>query len=310
MKKLFLLLFILAQSLAALAQSDSLAVTNAGWKQTEIAKGVNWKTAQFTQGQLFHANQYITLVEVSKKAKAYRLVLAYSDSLEKTSDISLHKNALAGINGSFFKMRGADPDYNKNLTGVPKLEPAKLDHNRSVVYLRVADSLIAENTFAKDSVRRRHQQGIITIRKGKLAILNTDAKNLYWERNVRANDIIATGPVMLLDGKDQPIPNDAFCNDRHPRTAVGKKKDGTIVLFVVDGRFKEAAGMSIIELQKTMRWLGCIDAINFDGGGSSTMYIQGQPDHGVVNHPSDNKKFDHMGERDVANVLLLVPKNP
>ena len=43
--------------------------------------------------------------------------------------------------------------------------------------------------------------------------------------------------------------------------------------------------------------LNCKDAINFDGGGSTTMYIQNQPENGVVNYPSDNKIFDHAGER-------------
>jgi exopolysaccharide biosynthesis protein len=119
---------------------------------------------------------------------------------------------------------------------------------------------------------------------------------------------MSSGPVLLLENKRQRIPNDAFCNDRHPRTAVGRKADGTVVLFVVDGRATESAGMSIKELQQTLHWLGCVDAINLDGGGSTTMFIKGEPHNGVVNYPTDNKKFDHEGEREVANVLLLLRK--
>jgi exopolysaccharide biosynthesis protein len=89
---------------------------------------------------------------------------------------------------------------------------------------------------------------------------------------------------------------------------VGTKADGTVVLFVVDGRAAESAGMSIPELQKTMRWLGCVDAINLDGGGSSAMYVKGEPFDGVVSYPSDNKKFDHAGEREVANAVLLIAR--
>ena len=147
-----------------------------------------------------------------------------------------------------------------------------------------------------------------TIDKGQLTIQNTNATNLYWERSIRAEDVLATGPVMLMDGKEQPIPNDAFCKDRHPRTAVGKKPDGTVVLLVVDGRTEQSAGLSIIELQQLMKWLGCTEAMNLDGGGSTTMFVNGQPYQGVVNHPSDNKRFDATGERPVANVLLLLPQ--
>ena len=52
-----------------------------------------------------------------------------------------------------------------------------------------------------------------------------------------------------------------------------------------------------------MLWLGCTEAINLDGGGSSTMYIK---DEGVINFPSDNKQHDHEGERPVSNAILVL----
>jgi exopolysaccharide biosynthesis protein len=63
--------------------------------------------------------------------------------------------------------------------------------------------------------------------------------------------------------------------------------------------------MSIPELQHLLKWLGCRDAINLDGGGSTTMYVKGQPEEGVVNFPSDNKKWDHEGQREVANAIVI-----
>jgi exopolysaccharide biosynthesis protein len=45
--------------------------------------------------------------------------------------------------------------------------------------------------------------------------------------------------------------------------------------------------------------------MNLDGGGSSTLYIRNATDNGVVNYPSDNKKFDHEGQRSVANIIYL-----
>jgi exopolysaccharide biosynthesis protein len=55
-----------------------------------------------------------------------------------------------------------------------------------------------------------------------------------------------------------------------------------------------------------MRWLKAIDAINLDGGGSTTLWVNNEI--GVVNFPTDNKKWDHEGQRKVANVLLLKKK--
>jgi exopolysaccharide biosynthesis protein len=290
------------------AQSDPINWVNHPRQSKKIAKGVTWTQIVFTQNDLFNANQYLNVIEITKKGRRSRLHIVRSDSLEKTSQIAQSNSALAAVNGSFFRMRGPDPDYRKDLNGVPKLERSKLDRNRSVVYFRQNDTLISENIADKDSIRKRNQAGSIVINNGKLSIVNEDPKSLIAEHRLEGEDVISTGPVLILSGVDQPIPNDAFCNDRHPRTAIGKKADGTVVLLVVDGRAKESAGFSIPELQKVMQLLRCVDAINLDGGGSTTMYIKDQPFNGVVNYPSDNKKFDHEGEREVANAILLIKK--
>jgi exopolysaccharide biosynthesis protein len=85
---------------------------------------------------------------------------------------------------------------------------------------------------------------------------------------------------------------------RHPRTAVGFSRDSsTLYLFAVDGRSENSGGMTLTELATTMRTLGAWDALNFDGGGSTTMVVGGV----VVNKPSDP-----TGERAVGNALMVV----
>lgn len=306
MKKSPFLFCLLILGFNLFAQNDSSTFVNANWKSKKIASGVFWKSYHFINNSLFSSSQNINIIQVSACQKKIKLSIVHSDSLERTSQIAIRKRAIAAINGSFFKMRGTDPDYHDNLKGVPKTEPSKLDKNRSVVYFRDNNFLISENPPDKNSRRKRNQQGSIGINNGFLSIYNDDALDLNWEHQILGQDVISTGPLMLFAGTIQKIPNDAFCNDRHPRTAVGKTSDGTVLLFVVDGRADESAGMSIPELQRVMRWLGCIDAINLDGGGSSTLFVRGQPFNGVVNYPSDNKKFDHFGEREVANALLLI----
>ena len=85
---------------------------------------------------------------------------------------------------------------------------------------------------------------------------------------------------------------------RAPRTALGIKKDGTLLLVVVDGRNNNSAGLTLVELATYMLRLGAREAVNFDGGGSSVMAINGL----VVNKPSDGK------ERPVSIGLGLFPK--
>lgn len=87
---------------------------------------------------------------------------------------------------------------------------------------------------------------------------------------------------------------------RHPRSAAAISRDGrTLWLVAVDGRSASSVGMTLVELADYVRGLGAWDALNFDGGGSTTMVIDGT----VVNRPSDP-----TGEREVGNALLVLER--
>lgn len=75
--------------------------------------------------------------------------------------------------------------------------------------------------------------------------------------------------------------------------------------MTVDGRSEQSRGMSLEELRKVLSWMGATYILNLDGGGSTTMYVKGMSDNGVVNHPSDNKEFDNKGVRKVANIIMI-----
>jgi exopolysaccharide biosynthesis protein len=81
---------------------------------------------------------------------------------------------------------------------------------------------------------------------------------------------------------------------------VGYSRDGsTLLLAAVDGRSAKSVGMTLVELAALMRRAGAWNALNFDGGGSTTMVIDGT----LVNVPSDT-----TGERAVGNALMVVKK--
>jgi hypothetical protein len=117
--------------------------------------------------------------------------------------------------------------------------------------------------------------------------------------------IIGGWPRILRDGENVASDAPTFegtlsgnAEARHPRTAVGFSRDSsTLLLFTVDGRSENSGGMTLSELADMMRQLGAWQAMNFDGGGSTTMVIDGK----IVNHPSDQQ-----GERTVGNALLVV----
>lgn len=114
-------------------------------------------------------------------------------------------------------------------------------------------------------------------------------------------DALGGGPELIRNGRPIFRPSEDFgtyhLNRRHPRTAVGQKADGRVVMLVVDGRRPGySAGMTNFELAQMMRRLGVVTASALDAGGSSTMAFDGQ----LLSRPSDAG-----GERAVSEALLF-----
>lgn len=288
LKKSFLTLIVLCSyALAFAQQTDSVQLVQARWSKQRIARKVKLITHHFNAKELFSANQNISYLEIRNRGKSPVLAIGAEEKLLKTTSAFGEENqALAAINGSFFDMKNGG----------------------SVDFIKISGKVMAENQLEKNGQRAKHQQAALAIRDGKLAIKKWDG-TANWEHHLSEEHVLLTGPLLALNGQDETLDSTSFSKSRHPRTAVGIKANGRIVLLTVDGRNANAAGMSLTELAKTMKWLGCTSAVNLDGGGSTTLWVNGFPDAGVVNYPTDNKLWDHAGQRKVANVVL-VKKRP
>ena len=87
-------------------------------------------------------------------------------------------------------------------------------------------------------------------------------------------EAVSFGPSLIIDGKMSEMTGDGGWGIA-PRTAIGQKEDGTIILLVIDGRGIGSLGATLKETQEIMYKLGAVNAINLDGGKSSTMYYNG-----------------------------------
>ncbi|MFA6945094.1 MAG: phosphodiester glycosidase family protein [Pedobacter sp.] len=286
MKKIALSALLIASiTTGVFAQSDSLAVVKADWKKEKIAPGLRLKTFWFNKN-LFNSNQNVSVLEIKQKKKL-AFDLGYSAKrLVITSDFGKEANALAALNGTFFDIAKGG----------------------SVDYIRSDGKVINENRIGKNGKRAGHQESALVFNKGKLSITKWNGKP-DWEQSLEGEDIMVSGPLLILDQAEEKLdPENTFNKTRHPRTAVAVTKNKRILLITVDGRNENSAGMSLFELTKLMRWLNADDAINLDGGGSTTLWINNYMENGVVNFPTDNRKWDHEGQRKVANVILLKKK--
>jgi len=278
MKKTALLLIALFAAATLGAQNDSLTFVNGSWTSEQVGEGLTLKKCHFNDG-LFDSAQNIAVLEV--KGRKLDLVEAPAETLCKTTKLSEQYNAAAAINCGFFRMRN------------PYGSVMYYRQDREVRYPNLPDR--------KKPGRSTRQTGAVVITDGNLFIVKADTP-MDWERYIDGEDVVTSGPLMMVGGQMEKVSIEGFNTARHPRTAIGKKADGTVVMVVVDGRSKgNAAGMSIFELQKVMGWLGCESALNLDGGGSTAMVVNGT----IVNCPCDNKKFDNAGERSVHNAIIV-----
>lgn len=99
------------------------------------------------------------------------------------------------------------------------------------------------------------------------------------------NHIISGGPYLVKNGDiyvDMTAQKLSSVGGRNPRTAIGYTKNNNLIMLTADGREGASVGLTLNELASLMKELGCVNAMNLDGGGSTVMYINGK----VVNKPA------------------------
>lgn len=228
------------------------------WQFKSISEGV---TLRYANDSIFNSVQAIYVVDVDTSAASFEFGVAAPGSRMATSEIAREEGVLAAVNGTFFNMTEG---YN-------------------VHYVRVDDSLIAVTDEGEFGIRAT---GVFTA-TGEAADILPWGPEREDEGAGSAEDAIVSGPLLLDDGRVIPLDSINFNRNRHPRTMVGITGNGHVMLVVVDGRQPGyAEGMSLFELRALAHSLGCTDALNLDGGGSTTLVIAGEGSNGVVNRPS------------------------
>lgn len=143
---------------------------------------------------------------------------------------------------------------------------------------------------------------------GEFPVLDVEGDDKYGKY-----DNVIVGYRILHNGKyalDGGTPKDHWATmaaGTTPHTALGLNPETKrAVMFVCDGRFpKDAPGSHFYGEYYFLKIVGCTEGLSIDGGGSTTMLIE-KEGKDPVNHPSDNKKFDHKGARAVWNCVFLV----
>jgi Phosphodiester glycosidase len=245
------------------------------YDETAVAAGVTWRTRTFTA--LFGRKQSINVLDVDLRQPgvSVRPLPHPGTTGVVTSRLGRDAGAAAAVNGGYF---------------TSTYDPAGL-------------LTVSGQTLATNPTTRPPRSAVGFDAQGQVMFQQVPGGQ-PWPGVEHA---MGAGPNLVTAGQvDMTLAAEGMStglNRRHPRTAVGARADGTLVLVTVDGRTTAGTGVDLDELARLMVQLGCTQAINLDGGGSTAMWIDGQPDDGIVSYPSDNGQPDHYGERRVGNAL-------
>lgn len=272
---------------------DSAAFANAEWSVTELGKGA---VAMYARIPMFNSTQSICVVRYPLRRYRTEILHRPEDQAGKPSEIGKEVGARFALNAGYFHVKERIPSvrFKKDGEILGYTDPTEL--------YRV-DALMG----FKDKNGR------------KVMIKQAQDTTLYDEVDAKWRSSLASGPLLILDGEivvpllmgdktdranvRAQYSSAQFYDKRHPRAAFGTDDKGYAYLVVIDGRFKgQADGTSIYETAYVCHLLGMTDAINLDGGGSTTLWTA---QTGVINHPYDNRKFDHDGERSVPNLIVV-----
>jgi exopolysaccharide biosynthesis protein len=282
MKRIFVgvLYFLLIQFVFSCRINGQITgFNNIKWDREKIAPGLIWKSAHTILNDSIPQNLNLLIVNTRKRAVALYYEAGKNSVLSRQS---VKSGALAAVNAGFFNIRDGG----------------------SVTYIR-SGGLITDSDTAKIWRRNSNMTGSFLVDNAGNVFIERAHPNSWYDTHQDFNEVLVTGPLLVSGKKRMQLPLTPLVVNKHPRTVVGKKGNRKIVIVTIDGRTDQAAGMTLNEVSELMQLFHCKDAVNLDGGGSTTMWISGKPFNGVVNMPSDNKKFDHNGERAVSDILII-----
>lgn len=286
------LLCCLLLSSAALRASGTLAeLLREGWTEEQLAPGVQLRQRHFEE--LFGAPQFIGVLAVEPDPSGARVRFAAALEFDATEitlpEIAEKTGALAAINGGFF--HGPVSLANSGIFKTNgKVLPFLKEEPEELRFVGGSAAGIDEN-------ERWH----FMVRSGT-----------KWEDDWKAmRHAIAGGHPLIIDGaiypaveQEQYAPREAkHAGARHPRTALGVTTNEAVLMVTIDGRHAgQAEGLRLKDTAALMKALGARNAINLDGGGSTTLWVRGK---GIVNHPCDNRAFDHEGARRIRTAVIV-----
>lgn len=272
--------FVLAETISTVSNTNSTfntavasqaaknaQVTDTSYSDGNISVNLTEKTVNDTK--IYVADVTLSSSDYLKTALAQN---SYGTNVTaKTSVTAAENNAILAVNGDY---------YGANSSGY----------------------VIRNGVVYRDSVREDASNG-------DLAIYKDGSFKIIYENQISANQLVQDGVVNLLAFGPSLVENGEIsvgintevgqAMASNPRTAIGIIDENHYIIVVSDGRTSESKGLSLYQMAEVMKSYGVKTAYNLDGGGSSTLYFNGQ----VINKPTTGGS--KISERAVSDIVYI-----
>ncbi|MEZ4310659.1 MAG: phosphodiester glycosidase family protein [Polyangiaceae bacterium] len=252
------------------------------WNDRQVAEGVVWRARRYVSQS--GGPQVVHELVIDPKVPGVEVQAVQSNGCQTVGEMAAAAGAVAAINGGYFNVNTCAP----------------------VSLLKSNGMLLATNGVSRGSF------GLDAVGVPMIAVI---AAGQDWPD---AKEAHGGGPTLAVGGAANNGAaawaeegfNDANFNGDNPRTIAGFDADGKVLFGTVDGRRANAKGMSLDALAAfaVSGEFGATDAVNLDGGGSTTMWVKDATYNGVVNYPSDDANQEvmtHPGSRKVSGGFFV-----
>lgn len=272
--------FVLAETISTVATTStstntatasqaakSATVTDSSYKDDNIS--INLSETTVNKTQVYIADVTVSSSDYLKTAFAQN---AFGTNVTaKTSETAATNNAILAVNGDY---------YGANSTGY----------------------VIRNGVVYRDTVREDSSNGDLAIYKdGSFKIIYEDQISADQLVKDGVVNLLAFGPALVENGEIAVGTNEEVgqAMASNPRTAIGIIDENHYIIVVSDGRTSESKGLSLYQMAEVMKSYGVKTAYNLDGGGSSTLYFNGQ----VINKPTTGG--NKISERAVSDIVYI-----
>ena len=272
--------FVLAETISTVATTSTntntatasqaaktATVTDSSYKDDNISINLSETTVNSTQ--VYIADVTVSSSDYLKTAFAQN---AFGTNVTaKTSETAADNNAILAVNGDY---------YGANSTGY----------------------VIRNGVVYRDTVREDSSNGDLAIYKdGSFKIIYEDQISADQLVKDGVVNLLAFGPALVENGEIAVGTNEEVgqAMASNPRTAIGIIDENHYIIVVSDGRTSESKGLSLYQMAEVMKSYGVKTAYNLDGGGSSTLYFNGQ----VINKPTTGG--NRISERAVSDIVYI-----